>query len=67
MTVVPLAPNAKTRSPSFRASGKGVAIAAALALLIAAGGLFWRQSHYTPPAKYVSASATRGDITRVAT
>uniref|UniRef100_UPI0025E3FA68 efflux RND transporter periplasmic adaptor subunit n=1 Tax=uncultured Rhodoblastus sp. TaxID=543037 RepID=UPI0025E3FA68 len=47
--------------------GKGVAIAAALALLIAAGGLFWRQSHYTPPAKYVSASATRGDITRVAT
>ena len=67
LTVVPLAPNAKTRSPSFRASGKGVAIAAALALLIAAGGLFWRQSHYTPPAKYVIASATRGDITRVAT
>jgi HlyD family secretion protein len=66
LTVVPLAPNAETKSRSFRASGKGVMIAAALALLLAAGGLFWRHSRSAPPAKYVSAPAALGDIASAA-
>ncbi len=38
-----------------------------LALLLVAGGLLWRYGHAAPPTHYVSAAATRGDITRTAT
>jgi len=54
------------RTWSKGAWGKGAWLAAALLLLLVAGGVYWRTSRGAPSARYVSVAATRGDIARTA-
>ena len=66
MTVVALAPKAEAKSRMASLAGRRVWIVAALLLALVAAGLVWRLGRAAPPALYLSAPASIGDIARAA-
>jgi HlyD family secretion protein len=66
MTVVGLAPKAEAKARGANLAGKRAWIVGAALLTLGAAGFVWRHLHAAPPAQYLSAPATVGDIARAA-